>query len=102
MDGDLLKLLVTAVGSGGLVAALLRVIGPALRLNQVGSDASSRAIAQWTTLYNEQKQETADAVAALRAAEERLRAAEARTAQLEAKLTRALGRISQLEKQALP
>jgi hypothetical protein len=90
MDGDLLKVVVTALGSGGLVAALLRVIGPALRLNQASNDASSRAIAQWTTLYDEQKKETAEAVAALRAAEERLRAAEAQLAQ-------ALARIRQLE-----
>jgi hypothetical protein len=90
MDGDLLKLLVTVVGSGGLVAALLRVIGPVLRLNQASNDASRRAIEQWTALYNEQKQETADAIAALRAAEERLREAQAQLAQ-------ALSRIRQFE-----
>lgn len=90
MDGDLLKVLVTAVGSGGLVAALLRVIGPALRLNQASNDASRRAIEQWTALYTEQKQETADAVAALQAAEAQLRAA------LD-ELGQALTRIRQLE-----
>jgi septal ring factor EnvC (AmiA/AmiB activator) len=96
MDADLLKFLLTALGSGGLVAALLRVIGPALRLNQASNDASRRAIEQWTTLYNEQKQETAQALAALHEAEEQLREAQAQ-------LAAALARIRQLEeKQALP
>lgn len=95
MDADLLKLLATAVGSGGLVIALLRVIGPALRLNQVSNDASRRAVDQWTQLYNEQEQKTAEALAALHAAQEQLRDAQAQ-------LTAALALIRQLEEKQAP
>lgn len=95
MDADLLKLLVTAVGSGGLVMALLRVIGPALRLNQASNDASRRAVEQWTQLYNEQEQKTAEALAALHAAEGQLRDAQAQ-------LTTALALIRQLEEKQAP
>lgn len=116
MDGDVLKLAFAALGSGGLVAALIKVIGPALKLNQVGNDSSARAIAQWEKLFAEQKEETAAALKAVVlandnavkadaraiAAEKRMRAAEKKTDQLEVDLTRALSRIRQLEIKATP
>ncbi|NUX58668.1 hypothetical protein [Paraburkholderia youngii] len=95
MDGDLLKLLLTALGSGGLVAALLRLIGPALRMNEASNNASARAVEQWTQLYENQKQQTAEALEALRAAEAQLRAAQEQLAQ-------ALAHIRQLEERQAP
>lgn len=117
MDGELLKFALAALGSGGLVAALLKVIVPALKLNQIGNEASGRAIVQWEKLYSEQKLETAAALLALdvareqlqksearvAAAEKRMRFAERKTDDLASQLAQAVERIRQLDnKQAIP
>lgn len=117
MDGDILKFSLTAIGSGGLVAALLKVIVPVLKLNQIGNESSGRAIVQWEKLYSEQKLETAAALLSLddtreqlhksearvAAAERRLRFAERKTDDLASQLAQAVERIRQLEnKQATP
>jgi hypothetical protein len=107
MDADIWKFAITFIGSGGLVAALLKIIGPALKLNSVGNDSSARAIAQWEKLYAEQKEESAAALAALEVAKEsaakseaRASKAERKTADLEARLAIAFERIRQLEEKS--
>lgn len=104
MDGDLLKLGLTALGSGGMVTVLLKVLGPALKLTAAGNEASARAIAEWERLFASQKQETAAALEAVRIAKEeadkaerRATAAERKTQRIEAELQRALERIQHLE-----
>jgi phosphopantetheinyl transferase (holo-ACP synthase) len=115
MDGEFLKFALTALGSGGLVAALIKVIAPALKLSQAGNESSGRAIAQWERLYAEQKEETAAALAALVAAKEqaskaeirvlaaerRMRDAERRTDDLTNKLAQAVERIRLIEQRQI-
>jgi hypothetical protein len=115
MDGDFLKFALTALGSGGLVAALIKVIQPALKLSQAGNESSGRAIAQWERLYAEQKEETIAALAALvlakeqttkaetraLAAERRMRDAERKTDDLADKLAQAVERIRQIEQRQI-
>lgn len=104
MDGDIWKFAITALGSGGLVGLLVKVVGPALKLNASGAESSARAIAQWEKLFTQQQAETVAVLGALEEAREALAKAEARgaraerkAAEVELKLNQALDRIRQLE-----
>jgi len=111
MDGDVLKLLLTALGSGSVVTVLLKVLSPAMKLSAAGNDASARAIEQWQKLYDSQKQETATAQAAAKLAREdadkaeakadaeakRAGVAERKAAKLQMELDKAAEHIRQLE-----
>lgn len=81
MDGGLLKLVFTAIGSGALLVVLLRLIGPALRLNQQVTEACARVTKQWEELYGAQT---------------------ARVVVLENQLNNAIARIHELEQKAKP
>jgi hypothetical protein len=111
MDGDVLKLLLTALGSGSVVTVLLKVLSPAMKLSAAGTEASGRAIAQWEKLFASQKEETAAALVAVKLAREDADKAEARadaeakragmaerkTAKLEIELAKAVEHIRKLE-----
>jgi hypothetical protein len=111
MDGDVLKLALTALGSGSVVTVLLKVLSPAMKLSAAGNEASTRAISQWEKLYESKEKETAAAHEAAKlareeadkaearadVAEKRAGAAERKTAKLEMELDRAVEQIRLLQ-----
>lgn len=55
MNAELLKLVLSALGSGVLVATLVRLIVPAMQLHESSNAANARALEQWELLFKEQK-----------------------------------------------